>query len=86
MAVMPAPNISDSVTQSSPDPSSHALNRYDDVSAESEWVDEGDEAYDDMDSGPVFDESQDNDSFDPNEGTRADFHGNLITSHVLSLF
>lgn len=64
----------------SPDPSSHAVNIYDTVDTESEWVDEdGDD--DDMDFEPTTDDSEENEFFDSNEeGVEAEFYG-ILYSH-----
>ena len=62
----------------SPDPSSHAVNAYDAVPTESEWVDEMDD--DDMDFEPATDESEDIEFFDPAEEEDTEFHGTLTAS------
>ena len=69
---MPPAQETGSSRGESPDPSSHAVNIYDIVETESEWMDEDD----DMDFEPTTDDSEDNEFFDPAEGDlEAEFHG-----------
>ncbi|KAG8534235.1 uncharacterized protein KY384_001079 [Bacidia gigantensis] len=56
----------------SPDPDSHALNSYDQSTAESEWVDEDEN--DDIDFELGSDESEENNFFEPNEEAELDFY------------
>lgn len=69
----------------SPDPSSHAVNVYDAIPSESDWVDEVDD--DDIDFEPPTDESEDIEFFDlaeeEEEEEDMEFHGALLQLALL---